>query len=74
MLELKTKAKALYDEQRTEYIYYHGRKQGGFKRRVKALARKISVTSEILEETQAMMYLDIVATRIDIDLNRHYQT
>ena len=72
-MTLKTKAKALYDEQRTEYTWYHSRQKGGFKRRVKNLARKISITSTVKEDKQAMMYLDIVAARIDIDLNECYR-
>lgn len=70
--ELKTEAKKLYDERRARAgMFSWNNEKKGFIRRVRALARKVSrlATNETdLDMTQAMMYLDVIATREDIEL------
>ena len=73
-MSIKAKSKKLYDEYKAGYIYYHSRKKGGFKRRLKTLASKISISETAsLENKQAAMYLDHLAYWTDVDLNEHYQ-
>lgn len=58
------KAKSLYNEHKERYTFYGKAKRAGFARRVKNMAAKTSISDYF-----AVMYLDIVATRLDIYLD-----
>lgn len=70
--DAKTQAKKLYDERRARAGMFSWKNERvSFIKRVKALAKKVSrlATSETdLEMSQAVMYLDVIATREDIEL------
>lgn len=62
---MKDKAKKLYDEHVTEYTFYPQSRKNGFIQRLKNLASKIDLNND----SDAVQYLDIIALRLEIDLN-----
>lgn len=70
--DAKSQAKKLYDERRARAgLFSWKTERVGFIKRVRALAKKVSrlATMESDPDTvQAMMYLDVIATREEIEL------
>jgi hypothetical protein len=63
------KAKALRFEYREHWYYYNARRKAGFIQRVRNLAANISNQAEAgTPEALAMMYLDHIATWLNLDL------
>lgn len=58
------KVKSLYNGHKEKYTFYGNAKRAGFARRVKNMAAKTSISDYF-----AVMYLDIIATRLDIYLD-----
>jgi hypothetical protein len=57
-------ARALYQEYESGLIGYGPARKRGFRTRVRNLARKLDVDRDV----QALLYLDVLATRMGFDL------